>query len=326
MHILIVTTSLPSPGHPNSLAPLREQIESLRDLGIDISILEVRGRTRLKYLGGIRSLWRCLSGVDLVHGHHGYCGWVARCQWACPVVVSFMGEDTLGMSYRTFWAAAFYRAVALANRWLAAWVDAVIVKSAEMQTALKWADAHVIPNGVNTALFRPLKVTSARADLGWSQDHKYILFGANPNDSMKNFPLAQQAVLIAQEQLGESLTLVPLQGIDHHLVPIYMNACDVMLFTSHQEGSPNVVKEAMACNLPVVSVPVADVPWLFEGASGYRLCCPNAHDLARGLIETLTADHLSVNGAQSIVDKHLTIQKTALKVAEIYERVLQSKT
>lgn len=325
MHVLIVTTPLPSPGHPNSLAPLNAQIESLRHLGIEVSVLEVRGRTRLKYLGGIWRLWRRLSDVDLVHGHHGYCGWVARCQWACPVVISFMGEDTLGMPYRTFAVAAFYRAVALANRWLAARADATIVKSAEMKAALQYEKAHVVPNGVNTALFQPMHTPSIRVDLGWAQGKTYILFGANPDDAIKNFPLAQEAVRIAQERLGKPLTLFPLKGIDYNLVPQYMNACDAMIFTSHQEGSPNVVKEAMACNLPIVSVPVADVPWLFEGASGYKVCRPDADDLARGLMEILTLKKSSINGSKVILDKHLTLQNAAVKVLKIYENILRSR-
>ena len=325
MHVLIITTPLPSPGRPTSLAPLVEQIESLRNLGITFSVLELRGHAQLKYLWGIGQLWRRLSEVDIVHGHHGYCGWVARCQWACPVVVSLMGEDALGMPYRGFPAAFYYRVVATANQWLAKRTDATIVKSTEMKSALKHQAAHVVPNGVNTALFRPLNQQAARAELGWALDQTYILFGANPDDPLKNVSLAQAAIRIADAQLGNPLTLFPLQHIDHHLVPTYMNACDAMLFTSHQEGSPNVVKEAMACNLPIVSVPVADIPWLFEGANGYIVCQPNADALAEGLLEALSLDRRYVTGTESIIKKSLTLSKTAIKVSAIYQQVLQSR-
>lgn len=327
MRILIVTTPLPTSQITNSLGPLVEQIRSLRALGIEIDVLEMTGRTPFKYLRGIWRLRHKLANadIDIVHGHHGYCGWVARAQFKHPVVVSFMGEDALGMSFRSPLYSTYYGVVAWMNRRLARWVNATIVKSAEMKQALQFDDAHVIPNGVNTAQFHPLKMTHCRADLGWDQDGLYVLFGANPDDPRKNFGLAQRAIEGAQEQLGQSITLVPLRGIAHTEVPLYMNACNAMIFTSLLEGSPNVVKEAMACNLPTVSVPVADVPWLFEDVQGYKVCAPDALSLADALTsllaERLNKRSLAVNGADMLTRKKLTLQATARRVAHVYESV-----
>jgi len=328
MRILIVTTPLPTPQTPNSLGPLVEQIHSLRELGIEIDVLEMTGRTPLKYLLGIWRLRQKLANanIDIIHGHHGYCGWVARAQFKHPVVVSFMGEDALGMPFRSPLYSAYYRIVAWLNRRLARWVDAAIVKSNEMKQALQFDAAHVIPNGVNTTRFYPLEMNRCRTDLGWDLNGLYVLFAANPDDPRKNFALAQKAVERAQDQVGQSITLVPLRGIAHEEVPRYMNACNAMIFTSLLEGSPNVVKEAMACNLPTISVPVADVPWLFENVQGYKVCAPDAVPLADALtgllLDWLNKRPPVVNGADALTHKNLTLQAAARRVAHVYESVL----
>ncbi|NNE43217.1 MAG: glycosyltransferase [Gemmatimonadetes bacterium] len=327
LHVLTVSAALPSPGRPGSLAPLADQIRSLRDLGLGVSSLELTGRSWRKYVGGGRKLRAGLDTsvppVDVIHAHHGYCGWVARSQFRCPVVVSFMGEDALGMPFRDFPHAAYYRAVALANRQLAARVSGVIVKSDEMRRALRCPAAHVVPNGVDLRRFRPRDRHAAREQLGWDREGTVVLFGADPEEVRKNFALARAAVTAAERRGGRPITLRVLRGVAHDEVPLHMNACDALLFTSRLEGSPNVVKEAMACNVPVVSVPVADVPSLFTDAEGYRIRDPTAEALAEGLLAALAPDAKQPRGVEVLRERGLTLEETASRIAEIYRRVVR---
>ena len=97
MRVLVVTPELPRPGKPNTLAPLARQVESLRGIGLDVKVLEVRGVKRLKYLQNLPRLWRMVDDCDVVHAHYTFCGWLAKAQRKRPLVVSFMGTDLMGV-------------------------------------------------------------------------------------------------------------------------------------------------------------------------------------------------------------------------------------
>ena len=87
----------------------------------------------------------------------------------------------------------------------------------------------------------------------------------------KRFQLTQQAVARVQEVLPD-VELVLLTGKPHDQVPPYMSACDALIITSAAEGSPMVIKEAMACNLPIVSCDVGDVPDVIGNTPGCYIC------------------------------------------------------
>lgn len=322
MRILAVTTRLPTPTQPNRMAPVARQIESLRAIGVQVDVLELTGISKLKYLRAVPPLYVRARSADLIHAHFGYCGWLARMQLSKPVVVSFMGEDLLGTPDAEGRPTAFSRLVVQVDRCLARVVDAVIVKSAEMAQVVAPARAHVVPNGVDLRVFRPMDRHEARERLGWSESKRYVLFPSSPNIPRKGFHLAKDAVRMASQRLGEALELTALTGIAHDQVPLHMNACEVMVMTSVHEGSPNAVKEAMACNLPVVSVPVGDVPELLGGLGGYTVCPRDAHALAEALVSTLSAGSQQVNGREALKQKRLDLESVARRLSQIYADVL----
>lgn len=321
MRVLVVTAPLPTADNPNTMAPLARQIESLQTLGVHVDVLEIKGTSKVKYLQALPALRARARFADVVHAHYGYCGWLARSQFSRPLIVSFMGDDLLGTPDRRGRIDPLSKFVVQIDRWFARTVDAVIVKSAEMAKVVEPVKAHIVPNGVDMESFRPMNSQQAQALLEWSPKKRYVLFPGNPNNPRKQFSLAEAVVMRASEQMNEPLELVPLTGVEPDKVPLYMNACEAMMMTSIIEGSPNVVKEAMACNLPVVSVPVGDVPELLDGVKGYSVCPRDVGILSEALVCTLTNGR-QVDGRSALKRKGLDLENVARRLIEIYKSVL----
>src|SRR5205085_3572256 len=145
-----------------------------------------------------------------------------------------------------------------------------------------------------------------------------------PDLPRKGFALANAAVAHASAQMGEPLELVSLWGVAPDRVALFMNACDVMVLTSYVEGSPNVVKEAMACNLPIVSVPVGDVPERLAGVAGCMICPHDPVALGDALLQVLR-DGRRTTGRCALQAMGLDQDAVARKILAIYEDVLARK-
>ncbi len=321
MRVLIIAPALPSPSEPGSMAPAARQIQSLIDLGVTMKVQELRGIPRLKYAQAIPRMLGELAGHDLIHAHYGYCGWLARMQPRLPVVISFMGDDLLGTPNADGSLQLASRCMVNANRRLARWVNQVIVKSAEMAEVVQPVPAHIIPNGVDTHLFQPQDKLQARQELNWDPLGTYVLFPGNPSNPRKGFALADAATRVAQSMIGRSINVINLWGVAPDQVALYMNACNAMWMVSMIEGSPNVVKEAMACNLPVVSVPVGDTVQLLGGVEGNRLANRDSDALGAAMAAILSAAPESA-GRQAIMNRGLEMHSVARRILHVYEMAL----
>ncbi|MCA9245482.1 MAG: glycosyltransferase [Planctomycetales bacterium] len=322
MKILSITPELPSASRPGSMAPTARQIESLRSLGIDSITIDMRGRAKVKYLKAIPRVRRAAPQCELVHAHFGYCGWLAHTQRARPIVLSLMGSDVYGDTLahgRPGFVSSF---VARVNRTLLApRVAAVIVKSEQMAEMIAPTPATVIPNGVDTSTFRPIEQHEACRRLGWETGPLRVLFPGNPANPRKGIDLARAAVAQTEKLLGVRIELVAMWDVAPEDVPMYMNACDAMLLASHAEGSPNVIKEAMACNRPIVSTPVGDVQELLRGVTGCRVCERDSEQVAPMLCELLD-ERTAAAGRARIEQMELDLQSVARRVCRVYEQVL----
>ena len=322
MRVLMITLELPKPGRPGTWAPVARQIDSLRALGVEVGVLQLRGHAQLKYARAVPRLLARVGGADLVHAHYGYNGWIGRTQLRRPLVVSFMGSDLLGSSDGSGRVTPWSRPVVALDRRLARLADEVIVKSPEMAEIVAPVEAHVIPNGVDLASFRPLDRMAARARLGWAPEERRVLFAGSPSNPRKAYPVTEAAVEIAAARLGARIRIVPLSGVDPASVPAYMSASDAMVLTSYWEGSPNVVKEAMACNLPVVAAPVGDVAQLLAAVTPSAVLPRRPETLGAALAEIL-GDRRRSNGRQAIQRLGLDLASVGQRVLGVYERILR---
>jgi len=175
----------------------------------------------------------------------------------------------------------------------------------------------VIPSGLDFGLFRPIPQDEARRHLGLPVDKRFLLFVGNPELPRKRYDLARQAVDVLNRSLSAELLVG--WGAPHDDIPFYMNAADALVFTSRQEGSPNVVKEALACNLPVVSVRVGDVPLRLQNVEGCELCDDDRPETIAAALERVLRRNRRVAGRDAVRD--LDEQRLAQEVISIYRSV-----
>ena len=246
---------------------------------------------------------------DIIHSHYSFCGIIASlAAKKIPVVASLMGSDTYQSKLMKLTIRYF------ANyRW-----SKTIVKSEDMKIRLGLNNAVILPNGVDLNLFKPLDKKECRNKLGWDLDKKYILFASNPARPEKNFALAKQ---IVENLNNDKIILKVVYDVDHKLMPIYLNAADVLLLTSKWEGSPNIVKEAMACNIPAVVTKVGDIEFLFGNIEGYYYTNPLPDRLAEK-INYILDNELKLEGRQRIIDLNLDYESFAEKLIYIYQELL----
>src|SRR5256884_6523198 len=194
-----------------------------------------------------------------------------------PLVVTFRGDDVQGIVCWSGRVALAGRVLQVLCRVVALGADAAIVVSEHMEASLpRSVRPRVVPSGLDLNLFRPVPRDDARRRLGLPLDRRLVLFVGNPAEPRKRYPLACDALALLRRTLPAELLLA--WGTPHSDMPLLMSAADALVFTSVQEGSPHTVKEALACNLPVVSVPVGAVPRPLPGIEGCELCAADWPD------------------------------------------------
>jgi len=295
----------------------RQQIETLESKGVDCTVCVVPGAEQidghmadkrgikeyLQYLPKVRQELRD-GEYDIVHANYGLTAPYAVTQFRLPVVLTLWGSDVVG----------FDGLVTKACAWRA---DAVTVRSTEMRALLGQEDAMIVPSGVNLGRFRPIEQIEARTKVGWDVDGTHVLFPYSPSYERKNYPLAKRVVEQASDELGFDLSLQTISGIAHEEIPYYMNAADCVLLTSDHEGSPNTVKEAMACNVPVVSTDVGDVRERLDGVSPGGVGSTE-RELVDLVCEVVASGDRS-NGREAVRD--VSWDRIGDRLLEIYDRV-----
>ena len=292
-----------------------QQVRALGERGVDGATISVpgeyrgngEGRSALDYARFYpRVLRASLGSFDLVHANSGLTAPHALAQPTRPVVLSLWGTDLLG---EYGWV----------SRRCARHVDAVVVMSEAMADALD-VPAHVIPHGVDLDRFRPAPAAEARDELGWDPDARHVLFPYPTARDVKDYPRAERVVAAARDRLGDPVELHAVTGVPHDRVSRYMNASDCLLVTSKREGSPNAVKEALACNLPVVATPVGDVPDRLDGVTPSSFADTDA-GLADGLVDVLERRERS-NGREAA--REISVERTSARLRDVYREVTRT--
>ena len=288
-------------------AVIDPQRDSLVREGIEIESFPIAGSGVVGYVSAMRALRRLLRSrhFDVLHAHYSYSGFMAGLVAMNRTTCSLMGSDILRRG----------RVITALTRCFSRFMwRCTIVKSREMKKF--FPRALLIPNGLDLSCFGWTSREEAMKVSGFSHSERNIIFVAqDPNARVKNLPLAQESVSLLDD---ESIKLHVVSGKTSRELRHYYNAADVLLLTSVSEGSPNVIKEAMACNLPIVSVEVGDVRAVLDGTEGTYLCSYDGRDICGKLRKALDFGRRT-NGRAKV--QHMDSRVVAERLIAVYRSV-----
>lgn len=296
-------------------AIIKNQGNSLINIGdYRIEYYFIKGKGICGYLKKILPLRKYLkqNNFDVIHAHYSLSAFIASLAGARPLVVSLMGSDV-----KSGW---FYKWIIRVFNYCFFW-KVIMVKSEDMKEALGMKKVFVMPNGVDLGRFKPLDKIECQLKLGWNVNRRHLLFAANPERYEKNYALVESAVNIINDA---NIQIHFLKNIPNAETPFWYNAADVVILTSLWEGSPNAIKEAMACNCPIVATRVGDVEWLFGDEVGCFLTDFDINICVRQINEAIlfSRENGKTNGRRRINMLGLDSKNVAGKLEDIYKSIL----
>jgi teichuronic acid biosynthesis glycosyltransferase TuaC len=310
LKVLFVTNMYPDDANPGSGAFVSQQAEHLRKAGHQIDVLHIEsGKSRLKYLTAPIDVFgrTRATAYDVVHAHYGLSGFPALFRYKTPLVITLHGSDAL-----------VGRIQPLISKTVCALADAVIVVSKGISARIA---GEIIPCGIDLEVFRPRDRAAARVRLGLPARGKLVLFPFDPLRKIKRYELARAAVDTLRDPDTQILTVCGKRNED---MPWYYSAADAMVLCSQSEGSPTSVKEALACNLPVVSTDVGDVREIVDGIEGCEICDASAEHFGQGLKRALGRRiDKPFEGRMSM--QRYDQSRIVTAIVKVYERVIHDR-
>jgi teichuronic acid biosynthesis glycosyltransferase TuaC len=319
-NVLMITNAWPHSERPTYAPFIKYTVDGLRAHGVRSDVLFIRG-----YKGLHSYILGCLAVAvlpiarpgkyRLIHAHGGETALVARCFFGAPVVASYLGTDILAprQGSRKTQLKCWLRSKVL--RLHSVFLTSSTTKTREMESFLParaQSNNHVIPDGVDLSRFQPLARNEARRQTDWPSTEITVI-AVGRRVPLKRLWLAEQAALKAAETVPD-LHLRILSDVAPQDMPLQYCAADCLIHTSASEGSPNVIKEALACDLPIVATPAGDIPELLTDVHPSAVCEPNPEDLAAALIRCAT--RVRSNGRTRV--QHLGTEMIAQRVLEWY--------
>ena len=286
MKILFVTNMFPNDRDPVGGIFVKEQIDDVARLGgfePSVYVIDGVGEGPAAYLRSIHEIPHLIRncGADVVHVHYGLSGlFLAFHRPAARVFLTLHGSDIMPRGGKPVQVLITRRILGKADRVF------VLSESMRREVERHTERYEMLPCGVDVDFFAP------PPGAGFAVGERLVVFPNSPRRAVKNYPLFEAAVAQASSQGGVRVRTACIEGLDREGVRDLLARADCLLMTSRSEGSPQVVKEALACGTPVVSVPVGDVPVLLDGIPGCRVATgpDDAAELGTLLVSTLLAE------------------------------------
>lgn len=241
---------------------------------------------------------------DLIHAHGGHIGLLSALERAVPVVVTFHGSDINMAANRML----SFAALLLCNKGI------FVSRILERKMPVSFKKSLVIPCGVDLDVFQPIDKLLAKKKSGIPETDKYVLFSSAFDNSIKNYPLAIKAL-----SGSEQVKIREIKNRSRQDVNLLLNGAELLLLTSFSEGSPQIIKEAMACNCPIVATDVGDIREVIGDTKGCYITSFDPKDVAEK-IKLALAFGKRTNGREKIgqLDNKIISQR----IFEVYRGVV----
>jgi len=321
LRVLMITSEWPTPEQPHAVPFIVRQVESLQSTGIGVEVFSFRGNKRpSNYLKArAKASQRIQDGsFDLIHAQWGQSVLLALPKTK-PVVVTFRGNDAFGIVGKRSRQTLQGLILKTVSRYSAFVADERIVVSKSVAAQLGLRDYHIIPSGIDLKKFISVDKQDARRKLGLP-NKELVLFVGDAYNPGKCVPLMEKAIALSQVS-RPAVEFVCVNNAPHEQIPLYMSACDVLLLASMHEGSPNVVKEALACNLPVVSTDVGDVRERIGAIEGCIVCENDAPETIATALTKVLSQGKRISGRQAVLD--LDENLLTQKVIQVYHQAIE---
>ena len=284
-----------------------EQAAALQAAACEIGFFGLQGKGVKGYLKNLSALKKKISESqpDIIHAHYGLSGLLANFQRKTPVVTTYHGSDINEKKVLRF--------SKLAMRF-SAWNIFVSQKTLEIAKPSK--KYTLLPCGIDLSDLQLTDKSEARRKMGLDFDKKYILFAGAFDNKVKNAPLAKETVSLLH---NDDVELLELKGYSREKVTMFMCAADAFLMTSFSEGSPQVIKEAMACGCPIVSVDVGDVRERTEGIEGCYVSKTRNPEELTDLLQKALSFGKKTSGREKIIADGLDNSQVAKQLLGIYK-------
>ncbi|MCL6259684.1 glycosyltransferase [Aquiflexum sp. TKW24L] len=312
MRILIVCKANFEPSELNfqkNRAYIYDQFVGIKKHIHTVDVFFLRGTGTLSYVKGAFELRKFLKNkdYDIVHAHYGYCGFIAGLVSRFPVVVTYHGTDINEKVSNLISSVSMY---------FASWNIFVSEKLYQKSILRPKKNFSIIPCGVDLDIFKPIPIERKKLKKEFGSGNKEILFSSSFSNKVKNFPLANESFLLLKDF---DATLIELSNKTRLEVAEILNRCDILLLTSFSEGSPQIVKEAMACNCPIVSTDVGDVKKIIGHAEGCFVTKFDKYEIAEKMRIILERGERS-NGREFMGE--FSDQLVIQKILDVYNQVL----
>jgi len=316
MRILHITNNYPTKKYPIFGIFVKEQIDSLSEQGIENDVFFINGREKgkLEYLKSIYKLKKYLKGknFDIIHCHHALSG----------LCLIFSGNSNKFKTVISYQNDPLHEQGKYLYFFIKKWFNFIILKN--NSSIVNNSSVFYQPNGVNTIFFKPMIKEECIKILKLRNDKRYILFvSSNFIRDQKRYDRFQEVLSILKNNYELSdIEELKLINTERSLVPYYFNAASLHLLTSDFEGSPNSVKEAMACNTPVVSTNVGNVEELLKSVNGSFVSKEkDSFELAKHAFQSLLQVNVN-NSREILIKQELDIESVAKKIKEVYKKLL----
>lgn len=200
---------------------------------------------------------------------------------------------------------------------------------------------HIIPNCIDTELYKPIDKNNAYVQLGLDTNKKYLLFGAMQatEDANKGFAYLKEAL----KQVQNTDTELLMYGTNDHMckqelplparilgyinndkmMALLYNAADITIVPSLSENLSNTIMESMACGTPVVAFNIGgNSDMIDHKQNGYLAAEKDCTDLANGIKWCM--DNNKDGELECATREKVLSNYTMLRVAEQYRKLYDS--